>query len=159
MGKYGKIRESNGDLTNFKNGDRFVFVKAPVWPLLPKVAHIADVHCKVYHDGQFKPHCSVCNVAGHRDGDADCQARNQGPKIIPFRSQNSIFSNFYMCELSVFGKTSVFVEDYPCRYEASSAEHAYQWKKAIHADMKPLAEKKTSSSCWQSKKVQQGDSR
>ena len=127
--KYGKIRDSNGDLTNFKNGDRFVFVKTPVWPLLPRVAHIADIHCEVYHDGQFKLHCSVCNVAGHRDGDADCQARNQGPKIIPFRSQNSIFSNFYMCELSVFGKTF------------QSAEHAYQWKKAIHADMKPLAEK------------------
>ena len=127
--KYGKIHDSNGDLTNFKNRDRFVFVKAPVWPLLPRVAHIADICCKVYHDGQFKPYCSACNVAGHRDGDADCQARNQGPNIIPFRSQNSIFSNFYMCVFSVFGKTF------------QSAEHAYQWKKDIHADMKPLAEK------------------
>ena len=74
--KYGKIRDCDGDLTNFKNRDHFVFVKAPVWPLLPKVAHIADIPCKVYHDGQFKPHCSVCSVAGHRYGDADCHIRN-----------------------------------------------------------------------------------
>ena len=30
--KYGKICDSNGDLTNFKNRDRFVFVKEPVCP-------------------------------------------------------------------------------------------------------------------------------
>ena len=50
--KYGKILDTNGDLTHFKNGDRFVFVKSPVWPLLPKAAHISDIKCKVFHDGQ-----------------------------------------------------------------------------------------------------------
>ena len=55
--RYSKVRDGNRDLTNFKNGDRFVFVKSPVWPLLPRTVRIADIRCKIFHDGQFKPNC------------------------------------------------------------------------------------------------------
>ena len=43
--RYGKVRDENGDLTNFKNGDRFVYVRSPVWPLLPRTARIVDFRC------------------------------------------------------------------------------------------------------------------
>ena len=125
--KYAKIRDENGDLTNFKNGNRFVFVKAPVWPLLPRTTYIADIKCKFFHDGQFKSHCTVCNTPGHRIGDDTCQARNVNETIIPFRSHHNVLSNFYMCGITVFGET------FP------SAEHAYQWKKAIDIGNNKLA--------------------
>ena len=125
--KYAKIRDENGDLTQFKNGDRFVFVKSPVWPLLPRTSQIADTKCKVFHDGQFKPHCTVCNTPGHKIGDETCTSRNTDQDIIPFRSHHNILSNFYMCDINVFGESF------------SSAEHAYQWKKAIDNKNESLA--------------------
>ena len=125
--KYGKIRDSNGDLTHFKNGDRFVFVKSPVWPLLPRVARIADIKCKVFHDSQFKPHCLVCNTPGHKIGDETCKARST-QEVIPFRSHHNVLSNFYMCDINVWGKTF------------RSSEHAYQWKKAMDVGKVMLAE-------------------
>ena len=125
--RYSKVRDGNGDLTNFKNGDRFVFVKSPVWPLLPRTVRIADIRCKIFHDGQFKPNCSVCQTPGHRIGDVNCEARNSGQEIIPFKSQHSILSNFYMCDIELFGETF------------KSAEHAYQWKKATVANQSTLA--------------------
>ena len=70
--KYRKIQDTNGDLTHFKYGDRFVFVKSTVWPLLPRTALISDIKCKVFHDGQFKPHCIVCNTPWHQIGDETC---------------------------------------------------------------------------------------
>ena len=125
--KYAKIRDENGDLTNIKNEDRFVSAKAPVWPLLPRTTHIADIKCKVFHDGQFKAHCTVCNTPGHRIGDDNCEARNVEETIIPFKSHQNVLTNFSMCRIKVFGET------FP------SAEHAYQWKKAIDCGKEQLA--------------------
>ena len=99
--RYGKVRDENGDLTNFKNGDRFVYVKSPVWPLLPRTARIADNRCKIFHDSQFKLHCTICQTPGHQIGDEACEARNINIDIVPFKSHLSVLSNFYMCDRHV----------------------------------------------------------
>ena len=125
--RYGKVRDTNGDLTNFKNGDRFVFVKSPVWPLLPRNGRIAEIRCKIFHDGQFKPHCVVCQTPGHKIGDDDCPGRNSSCEIIPFKSQHNVLSNFYMSNIDIFGETY------------KSAEHAYQHRRAIDANLPDLA--------------------
>ena len=98
-----------------------------MWPLLPRTAHISDIKCKVFHDGQFKPHCIICNTSGHQIGDETCKARAT-KEVIPFRSHRNVISNFYMCDINAFGKTF------------RSAEHAYQWKKAMGVGKEMLTE-------------------
>ena len=126
--KYSKARDDNGDLTNFKTGDRFVFVKGPVLPLLPRKDDIADFKCRIFHDGQFKPNCKVCNTVGHLNGDEDCPSKNTGPSVIPFHSHNNVLSNFYPCKIEV--DNQVF----------NSVEHGYQYYQACAAGMHDLAD-------------------
>lgn len=126
--KYSMARTTDGDITSFKNGDRYAFVKAPVMPLLKRIDYIGEYKCKIYHDSQFKTNCSVCNMLGHSEGDTNCNAKNKTEEIIAFRSQNNVLSNFYPCTISIYD--TVF----------KSTEHAYQYKQAIAADMDDLAE-------------------
>ena len=70
----------------------------------------------------------MCNTPGHQIGDETCKARNTDQDIIPFKSHQNVLSNFYMCDIKMFGQS------FP------SAEHAYQWKKAIDTGNKRLAE-------------------
>ena len=126
--KYTRARDENGGLTSFRTGDRFVFVKGPVTPILPKKASIADFNCRTYHDGQFKPYCEVCNTTGHFAGDSCCPSRNTGKPVIAFHSHKNIFSNFFPCNIEVDGIT------FP------SVEHGYQWYQAKDANLEDLAE-------------------
>ena len=126
--KYSKARDDNGDLTNFKTGDRFVYVKGPISPLLPRKDDIADFKCRIFHDGQFKPNCKVCNTIGHQDGDKDCPSKNTGPPVIPFHSHKNVLSNFFPCKIEV--DNHVF----------SSVEHGYQYYQASAAGMDDLAD-------------------
>ena len=122
-----KVRDDQGNLTEYKNGDRFMYVKGPIEPVLPRIIFIQEYRTKVYHDGQFKDNCKTCKVLGHNDGDDRCPARNIGEPILPFRSHNMVLSNYYPCEL----------EAYDMKFK--SLEHAYQWKKATEAGEADLA--------------------
>ena len=126
--KYTRARDEAGGLTSFRTGDRFVYVKGPISPILPKKATIADFMCRTYHDGQFKPNCQVCNMAGHSPGDSCCASRNTGQTIIAFHSHKNIFSNFYPCQIEVDGVS------FP------SVEHGYQWYQAKDAGLEDLAD-------------------
>ena len=126
--KYTRARDENGGLTSFKTGDRFVFVKGPILPVLPKKASIADFNCRTFHDGQFKPNCIVCNMAGHSAGDSSCPSRNTSHSVTAFHSHKSIFSNFYPCKIEVDGMSFL------------SVEHGYQWYQAKDAKLEDLAE-------------------
>lgn len=90
---------------------------------------ISGNRCRLFHDGPFKKHCKVCCMPSHITGDVSCPARNVGPPIVAFRSQNSVFSNFFKCDINVFDQKFI------------STEHAYQWKAATEAGMNELAEK------------------
>jgi ribA/ribD-fused uncharacterized protein len=104
-------------------------VKGPIPPILKRLETINEHKCKIFHNGQFQPHCKVCLNKGHSTGDDECEKRNVGPPIKSFRSYQNILSNFAPCELQIFDQCF------------SSAEHANQWAKAIHLDKKDLAKK------------------
>ena len=52
MVKYGYIRDLQGQLTNFKSGDRFVYVKA-FDPPLPRRQDIGNFPCLIIHHGKI----------------------------------------------------------------------------------------------------------
>ena len=128
--RYGLIRDdTTNDLTTVKNGDRYAYVNGPITPIMKRNITISGNRCRLFHDGQFKKHCKVCCMPSHITGDVSCPARNVGPPIVAFRSQHSVFSNFFKCDINVFDQKFI------------STEHAYQWKAATEAGMNDLAEK------------------
>ena len=105
-----------------------MYVKGPILPLLPRKEDIADFKCRIFHDGQFRPNCKVCNIVGHQDGDKDCPSRNTGPPVIPFHSHRNILSNFFPCRIEVDNLV------------LNSVEHGYQYYQATAAGMNDLAD-------------------
>ena len=116
---YSRIKINN-KLTPFRSGDRFVYVKADFSPALPENTQIGCYNVRISHRSQ-EPHCRRCDGSSHRTDDIQ-KCPNYQPddgKIVAFREDWDIFSNFFMCKVKVFGR--IF----------KSAEHAYQWKKAM----------------------------
>ena len=109
-----KNRNKDNELTDFRNGDRFVFAKGPILPIKDRNIKIGAISCRLFHDGQFKPHCRLCKVPDHETGDIKCPMGNNGENIMSFRSYTRVFSNFFPCEINVFNNTF------------NSAEHAYK---------------------------------
>lgn len=116
--KYGKAKDANGKWTNYKNGDRFVYALAPVIPALPRSTKINGIPCRIFHDSQDEE-CKACFQSGHKSGTEDCPAYNNNDNVLSFRSHESVYSNFYACDIPY--KDIMF----------PSLEHAYQWEKAI----------------------------
>lgn len=100
--------------------------------VLPRVNYCAGLRCMLFHYGQPKaqrkltctqcwdtghtrnycknePRCKVCKTPGHKPGDPRCSFYQ-----IQESGENSILSNFYPCELSIFG------------IQHKSAEHAFK---------------------------------
>jgi ribA/ribD-fused uncharacterized protein len=119
----------NGQAIQVYDENPFINQKGPISPILPRNTKIAGYHCNLYHDGQFKSHCKLCKVPGHSQGDENCPSKlEEGQHIIPFSSENNVFSKFYPCKISAFGE----------RFESS--ESCYQWYKAREAGRPDLAE-------------------
>ena len=142
--QYGKIRNSKNELTNFLNGDRIAFAEPFTRPL-PRKTFIGGSNATILHRGQKKwqkplcnncfqeghfrnecksdPCCVVCKVPGHKPGNAICvgTAKQQHKNVVPFQGFEDPLSNYYPCELKVFG------------VEVKSAEHGYQYSKAIQS--------------------------
>jgi len=123
--KYTCVREASGQLTSYKNGDRFVFVE-PFDPPLPKEQTVANFKCLILHHGKETP-CLSCDVAGHKVGDEICVAKPTDP-ILAFRSYQHPLSNQFPCAIEIFGR--VF----------RSADHAYFWRMAQEFGKDELAE-------------------
>ena len=138
--KYENIRNPvTKKMTSVLNGNRFIYIEPlPEGKFLPKVSYCAGLRCNIYHWGQPKHKrntvcrrcwkddhatyeckneetCKVCKQSGHNPGDADCEfyAKKQ-PNIVPCVGKDNPLSNFFACDLKVFGEKHV------------SAEHAYQ---------------------------------
>lgn len=118
--RYSRERNDDGSLSNFRNGDRFVFALQPVVPPLKSKDNIGTYTARIYHHSQNLT-CKACNLPGHRPKTDDCPAYDPDMNIIPFRSRYSKLSNFYPCDLKVEGYDTTF----------ASVEHYFQWKKAI----------------------------
>lgn len=141
---YEKIRHPETKrMTSILNGTRFMFVE----PLadgkyLPRINHCAGVQCKVFHYGQPKKTenlictncwktnhtrsrctsetcCKVCKQPGHTPGDKTCPHYEPQKLLTPFCGEEDVLSNFFPCELDF------------CGIKHKSAEHAFQYTKAV----------------------------
>ena len=139
-------------MTGFLNGNRFIYVK----PLsdgmfLPRTATCAGLRCSIYHQGQpstkrtprctncwehthytnqcpNNKRCKVCKQEGHTPGAGECEFFTEpSHKVIPFVGQDNCLSNFFPCDINVFGVMH------------KSAEHAFQYVKAMRSGDIPRA--------------------
>ena len=107
--KYGCIRDPQGQLTSYKSGDRYVYVRA-FSPPLPRHQKIGMFHCTLIHHG--KEPCLACGEAGHRVGESSCRAAPT-QSILAFKGYTHPLSNHFPCKLIAYEK------------EFRSLEHAF----------------------------------
>ncbi len=116
--KYACWRNRKRELTNIKNGDRFVFVSAEQLDNnpLPREAYCGRFKVRIFHDGQFrgqrecsrcwstdhtvhtcnKPKCCrVCKNEGHEPGTPDCEFYCREESILPFGGADDPFSSLF----------------------------------------------------------------
>ena len=108
--KYGYIRDDDGQLTKYKSGDRFVYVKA-VDKMVPRKQKVGEFPCIVIHHGKSLP-CLACGRRGHKVADDNCIAKPTRP-ILAFRSYEHPLSTQYPCTITYLNK------------EFTSVDHAY----------------------------------
>ena len=141
---YEKIRHPETNrMTSVLNGTRFFYTD----PLeegkcLPRNKTCAGLRVRIYHYGQPKINknllctncwdtdhtrnnctnkkcCKVCKKEGHDPGDKVCEAYEKQKHLTPFNGAGDVLSNFYPCDLDIYGVTH------------KSAEHAYQYIKSL----------------------------
>lgn len=134
--KYAKARDSNGKLSNFKNGDRFCYALAPIIPALPRNEVIEGFPCKIFHQSQ-EEECKICETTGHKMGSPNCPAYNDDfDRIVAFRSYMNIFSNDFPCKIKYENELYRSVEHAYQSIKAKSLgqnDLAYEIKEAMHA--------------------------
>ncbi len=116
--KYSHERNEDGELTSWRNGDRYIYAVAPIFPVLPNTAKIVGMKVRLYHMNQKKV-CKACGQYGHRTRDYRCEAYDPDQHVVAFRSRDHVLSNFYPCDIP-------FRDD-----NFKSLEHAYQYTKAV----------------------------
>ncbi len=120
-----------GKLTNYKNGDRYIWAEGPITPPLNRRVRIGRFRCRIYHDDQVvKPKCKSCGAFNHVSGDKDCPHYKDNSNVTPFAGFNNPLSNFYMPdeEMEIFGRN------------VKSAEHAWAYRKATENGLQDTAE-------------------
>lgn len=92
-----RARDSQGKLSHFKTGRRFVYINTPTAPL-PKITTIGHFQASLFHPGQKTATCSKCLEKGHHvtacvaevrcrqclgyghtQGDPQCQLAQEAP--------------------------------------------------------------------------------
>ena len=150
--EFAKARNENNELTDWLNGERIVFVDSFDDPL-PRKTWIGDTSVRIFHrdqpspsnkyctnchqDGHYRkqctsePCCIVCKGKNHGPGDKECSgtAKQQLKHVTAFAGKADPLSNFYPCEIKVFGMSH------------RSSEHAYQYSKAIQTGKDKIAER------------------
>ena len=110
-------RNEDGSLTNYLNGDRYIYAAAPISPLLPATTTLGNFKVRIWHVSQQNS-CKVCGQTGHRSKTESCPAFSPEEDTVAFRGHLNPLSNFYQCKVKL--------DD----MEFQSAEHAFQWTKA-----------------------------
>lgn len=172
--EYAKTRDpETHQLSDWLNGDRICYAENFQTPL-PRTAFIGDTKVRFFHEGQEQPteklctrcyatdhfrsrcpnpaSCIRCRKASHGPGER-CEASLEVAQddVRPIQGKEDVLSNFYPCKISVFG------------IEAKSAEHAYQYSKAIQkgeidAAKKILEARNASDAKYQSRFLKQSAS-
>ena len=153
--KYENIRNPDTHrMTNVLNGNRFLYISPlPENKSLPRNATCAKLKCRIYHHDQIvgnpkvqcfncwehghqKQHCKnvkvcrVCKEPGHTPGSPECpHYKESQDDVVVFQGKSNPLSNFFPCDLHVFGERH------------KSAEHAYQLTKAIRSSNPDAAQK------------------
>ena len=96
---YSNIRDGDGQLTDFKSGDRFVYVSILSTPL-PRQHQVGSIQCLLFHHGQDIT-CSACGEKGHRVRNSECKAKPK-ENITAFRSYEHTLSNHYPCQIKIW---------------------------------------------------------
>ena len=125
--RYSKIKDSDGQWTNFKNGDRFVYALGPIKPPLDREAKIEGIQCRIFHDSQEEL-CKACRQAGHKTLAEDCPAKCSDTNVLAFRTFQHPLSNHYQCKIRLWDR------------EFNSSEHAYLWQKAMVLGQENIAD-------------------
>ena len=151
--KYEKIRDpETRKMTGILNGNRFVYIRQlEEGKFMPRTSYCAGLRCMIYHYGQPKikrtplctncweeahykrdcqneSRCKVCKQTGHDPGDKECcEYIEKNTSINVFAGKDNVLSNFYACEINVFGITH------------KSAEHGFQYVKAMRSGDVPRA--------------------
>ena len=121
--KYSQIRNEDGTLTEFLNGDRFLYCE-PLSTPLPRQQTICNFQCLVYHHGMNNNQCKSCNTLGHKSGDNHCPAKAEQGTILAFCGHQDPLSNHFPAPILAFD------EDEPFK----SIEHAFFWRMACDLD-------------------------
>ena len=103
--KFAHERDPNGQLTSFKNGDRYIYAKGMIDPILTRNVFICGRKCRIFHEGQFVKECRACGRRNHGTGDVSCPAKNNEDKITAFSSYRIPLSNMYLVELKIEDET------------------------------------------------------
>ena len=149
--KYGYIRDDNDDLTNIKNGDRYLFAEEEslVNNPLPRYAMCGIFEVRIFHRGQFGPSrcwnclsydhytskcdnekvCKICEKPGHGEGSTQCEFYEEQSNITLVGGSRDKLSNMYPCDFNFMG------------VDVDSAEKAYQYGKAKRCKEDVLADK------------------
>ena len=150
--EYAKARNENNELTEWLNGDRIIFVEKFDEPL-PRKTWISGSSVRIFHrdqpnntkrvcsncqqEGHFKQQCSndpccvVCKGKKHSPGDKECPgtAKNPHKSVTVFAGRQDVLSNFYLCDVNIFGFTH------------KSSEHAFCYAHAIQTGKDKVAER------------------
>lgn len=129
---YGRDRDENGDLTHFRNGQRFVYAKYPIVPVLPRNVSIAGQNVNIFHRSQ-KEICKCCGQMGHKPKDELCRAYDPDQHVYGFKGYEMHFSNFYKCNEGCVLRS--------CGHDFNTAEHLYQYTKLVHHEKFDAANK------------------
>jgi len=139
--RYSRERSEDGFLTKYRNGDRYIFAEAPVFPVLPNNDKIDIFNARISHPTQ-RDICKVCHLRGHSANQAACLALDLDIKTTCFKGHENPLSNMYPCHIECFGETF------------KSSEEAFQWKKAIDLSREDIAaEIKTSKHAGAAKAI------
>lgn len=166
--KYEKIRHPvTRKMTGILNGNRFIYTKAlDEGIFLPRTAICAGLRCTIYHYGQpstkrtprcmncweenhytkecpNNKRCKICKSEGHEPGNHECEYYTESaPNVIPFAGQDNCLSNFFPCDLQLFGVNH------------KSAEHAFQYVKAMRSgDLQRASAIQIAKSALDAKKI------
>lgn len=166
---YEKIRNpETKKMTSVLNGNRFLYIEPiPSNTYLPRNVYCAGLKCKLFHQDQHvdkpiitctkcwqnghnrfncenEPCCAVCKKSGHKPGCDKCEFYiPEKPKNLKtFQGEKDVLSNFYPCEMKIFGETF------------KSAEQAFQTTKALRSGDVVAAERiRNSKTALEAKRI------
>ena len=111
-------RDEKGDLTDFRNGDRFFKTSATLDPPLDRNVTIGIWKARLFHFGQTRIKCKICGHEGHRPGSQKCSASKENTNVTTVSGPANLLSNFHPTPVEIYNH--VF----------DSREHAYVYIKA-----------------------------